>query len=98
MTPEKQLKEGVRKLIPQRKVRTNKGRRPTVHSKDLGGPRPKKGVDDGSEGNSSKVGRKLDNDFLEDNCNDKNKALPSGTSFQDHIHKRKRGSSHPRWC
>ena len=32
-------KEGLAKLIPNRKAASGKGRRPTIHTKELGGPR-----------------------------------------------------------
>ena len=64
MTPERQIKEGVRNLIPKRKIRTNKGRRPTVHGKELGGPRPRKEGDNGS-----RIGKRLDTDVPEDTGN-----------------------------
>ena len=37
MTPEMQIKDGIRQLIPHRKVKTNKGRRSMIHSRELGG-------------------------------------------------------------
>ena len=42
MSTERQTKEGVRDLIPKRKIRTKRGRKPTVHSKELGGPKARK--------------------------------------------------------
>ena len=42
MSVEKQCKEAIRKLIQQRRVRTRRGRKPTVHSKELGVPRGRK--------------------------------------------------------
>ena len=54
-------------MIPRRKAKTNRGRNSTVHSKELGGPIPRREVESGGEGNRSKIGRNLDKDLPEDN-------------------------------
>ena len=55
----------MRKLIPQRKVKTKKGRKPTVHSKELGGLKARK-VKQGDE-EQTHIGKNLDMDGPLDN-------------------------------
>ena len=42
MDKARQVREGVAHLIPPTKARTRKGRKLTVHTKELGGPRGRK--------------------------------------------------------
>ena len=64
LSADRQLKEGVRHLIPKRKTKTNRGRKPKVHRKKLGGPRPRKKMEDSEYG--SRIGKNLDEDGPED--------------------------------
>ena len=52
MTADRQMREGIRHLVPERKVRTKKGRKPTVHSKELSGPRERKVREEEGEKNT----------------------------------------------
>ena len=53
----RQEKEGIAHLLPSRKAKTKKGRRPTIHTRELGGPKGRKEV---FEEESNKIGKNRD--------------------------------------
>ena len=54
MDRQRQVKEGIAHLLPSRKARTKKGRKLTLHTKELGGP---KGRKETSEEDQNMIGR-----------------------------------------
>lgn len=58
LTKDELRREGLNKLIPNRKAQSNRGRRPTVHTKELAGPRKKE--------QERKAGETGDGDMEED--------------------------------
>ena len=55
---EKLIKEGLMKLMPRRKAKSQRGRKITVHTKELGGPRRrKKKIVIGEVGEDQETGR-----------------------------------------
>ena len=56
MNRARQVREGVAHLIPPRKTRTRRGRKVTVHTKELGGPRGRKVLGE----DTNPIGKNLD--------------------------------------
>ena len=62
MSRARQVREGVAHLIPPRKAKTRRGRRVTVHTRELGGPRGRKVLGE----DTSPIGKNLDEDMEAD--------------------------------
>ena len=56
-------KEGLTKLVPNRKAQSGRGRRPTIHTKELGGPRRRSTRPDNDQEDLVHIGKCLDEEL-----------------------------------
>ena len=61
MDKQRQTREGITHLLPQKKSRSKRGRKLTLHTKEVGGPKGRKEI---SEEDQNRIGRNRDEEPL----------------------------------